>query len=67
MPLELISRVREVIPNVTISTDIIAGFCGETEEEHQDTITLMEQVKFDQAFMYAYSLREKTHAARNMV
>lgn len=64
--LELVERMRSIIPNVTISADIIAGFCGETEEEHQDTLTLMDIVKYDQAFMFAYSLREKTHAARTM-
>jgi MiaB/RimO family radical SAM methylthiotransferase len=65
--LELVTRAREVIPDVTISTDVIAGFCGETEAEHADTVSLMIQVGFDQAFMFAYSLREKTHAARTMV
>lgn len=64
--LELVAKARRMIPNVAISTDIITGFCGETEEEHQDTIALMNEVKFDQAFMFAYSLREKTHAAHNM-
>ncbi|CAG8720210.1 12822_t:CDS:2, partial [Racocetra persica] len=47
------------------ATDIITGFCGETEEEHQDTVSLMEIVKFDMAYMFAYSMREKTHAHRN--
>ncbi len=65
--LELIDRAREIIPNVAISSDMISGFCGETEEEHRDTITLMEKVQYDQAFMFAYSLRDKTHAARNYV
>ena len=64
--LELVEMARAMIPNVKISTDIIAGFCGETEEEHRDTVLLMEQVRYDQAFMFAYSLREKTHAARTM-
>lgn len=44
----------------------IIGFCGETEEEHKDSVRLMEEVKYDQAFMFAYSLREKTHAAHTM-
>jgi tRNA A37 methylthiotransferase MiaB len=47
---------------VAISSDFITGFCGETEEEHQETLSLMEQVRYDQAFMFAYSMREKTHA-----
>jgi MiaB/RimO family radical SAM methylthiotransferase len=63
--IELADRLREIIPNVSISTDIIAGFCGESEEEHQDTIDVMKRVNFDQAFMFAYSLREKTHADRS--
>ncbi|RIB10598.1 hypothetical protein C2G38_2264063 [Gigaspora rosea] len=63
--LDLINTIRDIIPNVSISTDIITGFCGETEEEHQDTISLMEIVKFDMAYMFAYSMREKTHAHRN--
>lgn len=63
--LELIHSFRSKIPDVMFSTDIIVGFCGETEKEYQDTISLMDYVKYDQAFMYAYSLREKTHAHRN--
>jgi len=64
--LELVARAREMIPGVTISTDMITGFCGETEEEHADTLSLMEEVAFDQAFMFAYSLRDKTHASHKM-
>lgn len=64
--LELIDDVRRLIPDVAISSDFIAGFCGETEEEHLDTISLMEKVQFDQAFMFAYSMRGKTHAHRTM-
>ena len=62
--LDLVSDIRRIIPNVTLSTDVIAGFCGETEEEHQDTLLLMETVKFDRAFMFAYSARPKTPAVR---
>lgn len=65
--LELVHTARSMIPNLKISTDIITGFCGETEEEHRDTLQLMEEVKYDQAFMFAYSLRDKTHAARVMI
>ncbi|KNE72309.1 tRNA-I(6)A37 thiotransferase enzyme MiaB [Allomyces macrogynus ATCC 38327] len=64
--LSLVDRARELIPNVALSTDIIAGFCGETEAEHQDTVSLMREVAFDQAFMFAYSMREKTYAHRHL-
>lgn len=63
---QLFKRAKEIIPNVCISTDMITGFCGETEEEHRDTLSLMEECKFDQAFMFAYSTREKTHAHRTL-
>ena len=65
--LRLIDRVREVLPNVALSSDFISGFCGETEADHLETLTLLEQVRFDKAFMFAYSLREKTHAHRKLV
>ena len=64
--LELIDTVVSKIPNVAITSDFIAGFCGETQEEHEDTLSLLEQVKYDQAFMFAYSMRGKTHAHRQM-
>lgn len=44
----------------------VTGFCGETEEEHEDTLDLMQRTQYDQAFMFAYSEREKTHAARHL-
>ncbi|KAJ2080221.1 hypothetical protein H4R24_003231 [Coemansia sp. RSA 988] len=62
--IELAQHIRDVIPDVTFSTDIIAGFCGETEAEHNDTVSLMREVGFDTAFMFAYSMRERTHAHR---
>ncbi|KAI8071599.1 tRNA-I(6)A37 thiotransferase enzyme MiaB [Gongronella butleri] len=62
--LSLVEDMRRIIPDVWISSDIIAGFCGETEQEHQDTIDMMKRVKYDMAFMFAYSMREKTHAHR---
>ncbi|KAL7472051.1 hypothetical protein ACHAXS_012363 [Conticribra weissflogii] len=64
--LELIDDVKRLIPDVAISSDFISGFCGETEDEHRDTLSLMEKVQFDQAFMFAYSMRERTHAHRAM-
>jgi len=60
---ELIARVRATIPDITISSDFISGFCGETEEDHLETLSLLRTVQYEQAFMFAYSLREKTHAA----
>lgn len=62
--LELIRKMRDIIPGLTLSTDIIAGFCGETEEEHEDTLSLMAEVGYDLAYMFAYSERERTLAHR---
>jgi len=62
--LERISAIRRIVPNCSISTDIICGFCDETEEEHADTLSLMREVGFDYAYMYKYSERPKTLAER---
>src|SRR5690625_1785086 len=62
--LSLIERARSIVPGVAFSTDIIAGFCGETEEEHYATLSLMEQVRYDHAFMFIYSERPNTYAQR---
>jgi tRNA-2-methylthio-N6-dimethylallyladenosine synthase len=59
-----LNKIREVIPDCGISTDIITGFCTETEEEHHDTLSLFDYGKFDFAFMYKYSERSGTLAAR---
>jgi tRNA A37 methylthiotransferase MiaB len=64
--LELIDAVISQIPDVAITSDFIAGFCGETQQEHEETLSLMERVKYDQAFMFAYSMRDKTHAHRQL-
>eukprot|EP01120_Amphizonella_sp_Union-15-10_P009741 TRINITY_DN3761_c0_g1_i1.p1 TRINITY_DN3761_c0_g1~~TRINITY_DN3761_c0_g1_i1.p1 ORF type:complete len:557 (+),score=89.68 TRINITY_DN3761_c0_g1_i1:35-1705(+) len=64
--LDLINRTREIIPSISISSDFITGFCGETEEEHEDTLKLLREVEYDYAYMFAYSLREKTHAHRTL-
>lgn len=64
--LELVDRIRAKIPGVALSSDFIAGFCGETEEEFADTVSLIETVKYDLAYLFAYSLRERTHAHRRM-
>lgn len=62
--LDLVEKMRDIIPGVTLSTDIITGFCGETEEEHQDTLSLMAEVEYDLAYMFAYSERGRTLAQR---
>jgi tRNA-2-methylthio-N6-dimethylallyladenosine synthase len=59
-----VKRIREIMPYCGLSTDVISGFCSETEEEHQDTISLMEIVRFDMAYMFSYSERPGTLAAR---
>ncbi len=64
--IELIDNIRRIIPECAISQDMITGFCGETEEDHQDTLSLMEYVKYDFGFMFAYSERPGTPAAKKM-
>ena len=63
--LDLINRIREIIPNCGISHDMITGFPSETERDHQDTLSLMEEVKYDFGYMFAYSERPGTYAARH--
>ena len=63
---ELIDKIRKIIPDCALSHDMIAGFCGETEEEHQDTLSLMEYVKYDFGYMFAYSDRPGTPAHKKM-
>lgn len=60
--LDRIKAINEIIPNCGLSTDVITGFCSETEEDHKETISLMEEVRFDSAFMFKYSVRPGTYA-----
>ena len=62
--LDRIEAIRKIIPGCAISTDIITGFCGETNEDHENTLSLMDMVKFDFAYMFFYSERPKTLAQR---
>ena len=62
--LSRVERIREILPDCAISTDVIAGFCSETEDDHKDTLSLFEKVGFDAAYMFYYSERPGTLAAR---
>ncbi|CAI8354427.1 MAG: tRNA-2-methylthio-N(6)-dimethylallyladenosine synthase [Owenweeksia sp. TMED14] len=64
--LDLIQRIRRIIPNCGISQDMIAGFSGETEDDHYETLSLMELVKYNFGYMYFYSERPNTFAARKL-
>ena len=60
--IDLVHHIREILPDVAFSSDFIAGFCGETEEDHQDTLSLMDMVRYNFAYCFPYSMRGKTHA-----
>lgn len=64
--LERIAAIRRIIPDCGISTDMFCGFHGETEEDHQETLSLMREVVFDSAFMFKYSERPGTFASKNL-
>ncbi|MCS6954699.1 MAG: radical SAM protein, partial [Bryobacteraceae bacterium] len=61
--LEIVGKLRRVQPAIGLSTDIIVGFPGETEEDFEQTVSLMREVEFDQAFIFKYSPRRDTPAA----
>lgn len=62
--MERVDAIRRIIPDCAISTDIITGFCTETEEEHQETLSMMDYVQYDFAYMFSYSERPGTLAAK---
>ena len=64
--MELIDNIYKIIPEMSLSQDMIVGFCGETEEDHKDTLALMEYVKYDFGFMFTYSERPGTLAGNKM-
>ena len=64
--MELVDNIFKIIPEMSLSQDMIVGFCGETEEDHKDTLELMEYVKYDFGFMFAYSERPGTLAGNKM-
>ena len=59
-----VNRIKEILPGCGLSTDVIAGFCTETEEDHRDTLSLIDYCRYDLAYMYFYSERPGTLAAR---
>lgn len=65
--LRKIEMIRRHLPECSLSTDIITGFCGETEAEHQETLSLLKEVRYDYAFTFIYSERPNTPAAKKMV
>jgi tRNA-2-methylthio-N6-dimethylallyladenosine synthase len=64
--IDRIDAIRNIIPDCGISMDIISGFCSETDQEHKDTLSLMEYVKYDFGFMFNYSERPNTQAQRKL-
>ena len=64
--LDRIRAIREILPDCGITTDLFTGFCGETEEDHQQTLELMKEVRFDTAFMFKYSERPGTYAHKKL-
>jgi len=64
---DLVAHIRSSIPGIALSTDMIAGFCGETEKEHEASLELLRRTQFDNAFLFAYSMRDKTPASRHLV
>lgn len=63
--LELVDHIRSIMPGIGLSSDFIAGFCGETEDEFAETLSVMETVKYNMAYMFAYSMREVRFSAAN--
>lgn len=63
--IDLVHHIRQIIPNIYLSSDFITGFCGETEEEFQDTLSLIELIKYNKAFLFSYSMREVIFILKN--
>ncbi|XP_056129175.1 CDK5 regulatory subunit-associated protein 1 [Lampris incognitus] len=64
--LDLVENTKRIIPGVSLSSDFISGFCGETEEDHQQTLSLIREVGYNLGFLFAYSMRKKTHAFHHL-
>ncbi|MBQ8969320.1 MAG: tRNA (N6-isopentenyl adenosine(37)-C2)-methylthiotransferase MiaB [Bacteroidaceae bacterium] len=64
--MERVEAIRRIVPDCGLSTDIFAGYCGETEEDHQQSLSLMRECQYDSAFMFKYSERPGTYASRHL-
>ncbi|CAH8626030.1 unnamed protein product [Schistosoma mattheei] len=64
--IELVNTIHEIVPNVSLTSDFIAGFCGETEEDHSQSLELIERVGYSFCFCFPYSMREKTFAYHHL-
>ncbi|MBR1516658.1 MAG: TRAM domain-containing protein, partial [Bacteroidales bacterium] len=64
--LDRVAAIRRILPDCSITTDVIAGFCGETEDDHQATLQMFRTVRYDYAYMFKYSMRPDTFAHRHM-
>ena len=64
--LDRIAAIRRYMPDCSITTDVIAGFCTETEEEHQMTLEMFRKVRYDYAYMFKFSMRPDTYAAKHL-
>jgi tRNA-2-methylthio-N6-dimethylallyladenosine synthase len=62
----IVARLRAAMPEIALSTDLLTGFSGETEDDHAQTLALMREIRFDSAFMFAYSERELTFASKKL-
>ena len=63
---DLVGHLRDAVPDLALTTDIIVGFCGETDDDFQRTVDLMQEMRYDSAFMFKYSVRDGTYAARKI-
>ena len=64
--LDRIDAIRRYLPDCSITTDVIAGFCGETEEDHQATLDIFRHVRYDYAYMFKFSMRPNTYAEKHL-
>jgi tRNA-2-methylthio-N6-dimethylallyladenosine synthase len=64
--LERVAAIRRIIPECAITTDIFAGYCSETEEDHQESLSLMRECRYDSSFMFKYSERPGTYASKHL-